>query len=85
MLQPNLNSLLSRRSDPKKQGAVMGVGQSVSSMARILGAGLGLPLLHLRLDVPYCVSAGLMALGLILIVAAARRGADFVPDSPAAD
>ena len=78
MLQPNLNSLLSRRSDPNKQGAVMGVGQSVSSLARILGAGLGLPLLRLRLDVPYWVSAGLMALGLILVIMAAGRGADFV-------
>jgi hypothetical protein len=35
----------------------------------------------MRLDVPYCVSAALMAVGLILVIAAARRGADFIPKS----
>jgi MFS family permease len=79
MMQPNLNSLLSRRSDPNKQGAIMGVGQSVSSLARILGAGLGIPLLKMHLNVPYFVSAGLMAVGLIVVIVAARGGMDYAP------
>jgi hypothetical protein len=77
MMQPNLNSLLSRRSDPTQQGAVMGVGQSVSSLARILGAFLGIPLLRLQFDLPYYVAVALMMLGLALLVAAARRGKDY--------
>jgi hypothetical protein len=76
-LQPSLNSLLSRRSDPAKQGAILGVGQSVNALARILGAGLGIPLLTLDVTVPYHVSAGLMVLGVVLIVAAARGGRDY--------
>jgi MFS family permease len=83
MMQPNLNALLSRRSDPTKQGAIMGVGQSVSSLARILGAGLGIPLLRIRLDVPYGVSAVLMALGLMLLIVAARRGKDYAAEAGA--
>lgn len=75
-LQPSLNSLLSRRSAAEDQGAVLGVGQSVSSLARIVGAGLGNPLLALHLLLPYFAAAGLMALGFLLVIAAARRGRD---------
>jgi predicted MFS family arabinose efflux permease len=77
MMQPSLHSLLSRRSDPHKQGAVLGVGQSVGALARIIGSGLGIPLLRLRLDMPHFVSAALIFLGLFLLVAAARGGRDY--------
>ncbi len=77
MMHPNLNSLISRRSDPGKQGAIMGVAQSVSSMARILGAGLGIPILIYDLSLPYWGAALLMAVGLLVLTAAVRRGGDF--------
>ena len=35
-VNPSLNSLLSRRSDPARQGGILGIGQSISSLARIL-------------------------------------------------
>lgn len=84
MLHPSLNSLLSRRSDPQQQGAILGVGQSVNALARILGSGLGIPLLRYRLDLPYYLAAAMMAAGLVLLVAAARRGQDF-PAAPQPD
>lgn len=77
MMQPNLQSLLSRRSDPARQGLVLGVGQSVSSLARILGAWISIPLLKYGTQIPYMMAAGLMALGLLLVVVASRRGRDF--------
>ncbi len=77
LMQPNLNSLLSRRSDPERQGAILGVGQSVNSLARILGSGLGIPLLKIALTLPYYVCMGLMALGLVLVLVAARSGTDY--------
>jgi MFS family permease len=83
-MQPNLQSLLSRRSDPARQGLVLGLGQSVSAMARIAGAGIGIPLLGLGTAVPYSVAAALMGLGLVLVWWAARSGQDFAPQ-PAAD
>jgi MFS family permease len=77
MMQPSLNSLLSRRSDPRKQGAILGVGQSVSSLGRVLGSGLGIPLLKVGLTVPYYVSLILMVLTLGVILAAVRSGQDY--------
>jgi MFS family permease len=82
-MSPNLNSLISRRSDPSKQGMVMGVAQSVSSLARILGSALGIPMLRAALVVPYLVAAGLMGFGLILLIAASRRGADYAGSAQA--
>lgn len=83
-MQPNLNSLLSRRSDPAKQGAIAGVSQSVNALARILGSGLGIPLLTMDIAMPYYVSAVLMVLGLVLVVAAASRGRDYGTSEPTA-
>jgi MFS family permease len=76
-IQPNVNSLLSRRSDPKKQGVILGVGQSVNSLARIVGSAVGIPLLKLDFAVPYYIDIALMALVVMLIVAASRRGGDY--------
>jgi len=76
-LTPALNSLLSRRSDPARQGGILGVGQSVSALARILGSGIGIPLLKIGATLPFYTAAGLMALGLWLIARAVRGGRDF--------
>lgn len=92
-ITPSLNALISRRSDPTRQGGVLGLAQSVSSLARILGPMAGLPLyksadLAYRIGVvrgatPFWFAAGLMCVGVVLIVAAARSGTDF--GGPAAD
>ena len=80
LMQPSLNSLLSRRSDPDKQGAIMGVGQSVNALARILGSGLGIPMLRGALMLPYLTSMVLMSAALVLIILAARSGKDYSSD-----
>ncbi|HEX3998225.1 MAG TPA: MFS transporter [Pirellulales bacterium] len=81
MMMPSLNSLISRRSDPAKQGSILGIGQSVSALARILGPMLGLPLLEqtifLPIVLPYVVGAVLMAVGLLMIITSARGGHDY--------
>ena len=76
-MQPSLIALLSRRSDPEQQGVIMGVGQSISSLARIIGSGIGIPLLAWHLNMPYGVAIVLMACGVFVIVSAGRRGSDF--------
>jgi DHA1 family tetracycline resistance protein-like MFS transporter len=78
LMQPSLNSLLSRRSDPAKQGTILGVGQSVNSLARIIGAGIGIPLLRAQLELPYYVATALMLIGMVLVVIASRSGRDYV-------
>jgi MFS family permease len=75
--QPSLNSLISRRSDPAKQGSILGVAQSVASLARIVGPLVGLPLLYRAVELPYWTAMGLMGLGFVLILYAASRGKDY--------
>ena len=47
-ITPSLNSLLSRWSDPAKQGGILGIGQSITSLARIVGPMIGVPLFESR-------------------------------------
>ena len=75
-MTPSLQSLISRRSDPAKQGSVLGVSQSVSALARI-AAPVAIPLFYIRPDLPYWVAIGLMAAGLLLLATVARHGQDF--------
>ena len=81
LLQPSLNAMLSRRADPARQGSVLGVGQSVSSLARIVGGFLGVPLLSLATTLPFYVAGGLMVFGLVCIVLAGRGSAQAVGDA----
>lgn len=76
-MTPSLNSLISRRSDPAIQGGILGLGQSASSLARILGPACGVPLLKINVQLPIAVAAVLMSLGLAMIQVASRRGSDF--------
>ena len=76
-LQPSLYSLLSRWTDPSQQGKVLGVGQSVSALARIFGSALGIPLLKGFLYLPYLVGSVLMLAVAVLIAIACQTGRDF--------
>jgi MFS family permease len=77
LLQPSLYSLLSRWSDPGEQGKVLGVGQSVSAMARIFGSALGIPMLKATLFLPYVMASVLMLAVAGMIMLANKSGKDF--------
>ncbi len=79
-IYPSVQALISRRTDPAKQGGIMGIGSSLGSLARITGVlvAMGLHFLYSQ-PTPFWVSAGLMVPALILILAVARRGHDFQP------
>jgi len=76
-MMPSLNSFISRRSDPEKQGGILGIGQSVNSLARIAGSALGIPLLKLNIVAPFIVAAVIMGFGLLLVIVASKSGKDF--------
>ena len=65
-VNPSVSALVSKRSDPSRQGEVMGVNQSFASLGRILGPFLGSVLFQAGAShiLPY-----LSAVGLLLIVA----------------
>jgi MFS family permease len=77
LLMPSLHSLVSRRSDPARQGAILGLAQSLGSLARILGPMVALPMLHVRTTLPYGAGAGLMGFGLLVILFSVGKGKDF--------
>ena len=81
-LTPSLNALISRRSDPARQGSILGVAQSISSLARILGPMTAIPLFFWHQNAPLGVGIGLMALGLVLVVVADARGRDYPGTAP---
>jgi MFS family permease len=58
-LTPSVQALISRRSDPTRQGEILGLNQSAASLARILGPFVGLTLykLHPSHLLPYALGA----------------------------
>jgi hypothetical protein len=79
MVNPSLQSLLSRRSDPANQGGVLGLSQSSASLARILGPLFGNALFGFSIthEWPYWAAAGLMVMALALMAISAKSGKDF--------
>ncbi|WP_010586267.1 MFS transporter [Schlesneria paludicola] len=64
---PALQAMLSLSSGNDEQGEVLGVGQSISSLARIAGPVVGMTLQDRNLAFPYWAAAGLMAIGILMV------------------
>ena len=75
---PSLQSLISRRTSPAQQGHVLGVTQSLSSLARIAGPVLGIRLFAYSPQVPLWSAAAIMAMAALLTIIAVRSGGNFV-------
>ena len=67
-LSPSLQAMLSLRTSDSEQGGILGVGQSISALARIAGPAVGIPLFGLGLTVPYWTGAALMAVGVLMML-----------------
>jgi MFS family permease len=81
---PSLQSLLSLNTPEDEQGGTLGVGQSMSALARILGPLLGLSLHSYNIALPYWVGAGLMGLsGLMIVPLSGAMAAKQTANSPA--
>src|SRR5881409_701885 len=67
-LNPSVSALISRRSDPARQGEVLGVNQSANAMARILGPLVGLSVFDVLPShvLPYSLGAGLLVIVFVL-------------------
>ena len=60
--------LISLNASSAEQGEVMGVTQSVGSLARIIGPILALSLMDLRLELPYLICAFIAIIASILAI-----------------
>src|SRR4029450_7517733 len=77
LMTPSLQSLISRRSDPAKQGGILGVSQSTSSLARVVGPLIAVPLFFQSSPLPYWAAIGIMAVATAIFMLFARRGRDY--------
>lgn len=68
-VNPSVASLVSRRSDPARQGEVLGVNQSFAALGRILGPFMGLTLFNLESShtLPYFAASGLLLIVAMLL------------------
>lgn len=67
-VSPSLQALLSLRTASDKQGEVLGLGQSMSALARIAGPVIGMRMFDKsHVEWPYWVGAAMMGVGLLLI------------------
>jgi MFS family permease len=62
---PSVQALVSRRSDPARQGEILGVNQSANALSRILGPLLGVGLYYL---LPSHVSPYVFSVALLIVV-----------------
>jgi DHA1 family tetracycline resistance protein-like MFS transporter len=77
LMTPSLQSLISRRSDPARQGGILGVSQSTSSLARVVGPLIAVPLFFQSPPLPYWAAMVIMAVSTGIFVAFARQGTDY--------
>lgn len=80
MVTPSLSSLLSRRTPPETQGEVLGVGQSMLSLARIFGPIAGNVLFGIAWTLPHVAAANLLLVAFLLALVLRRAR---VPDAGA--
>jgi MFS family permease len=76
-ITPSLQALVSRRSDPTKQGGILGVSQSTASLARVVGPLIAVPLFFQSPPLPYWAAIGIMAIATVIFLLFARRGTDY--------
>lgn len=71
---PSIMALISRRSDADTQGGVLGLSQSLASLARVVGPAWGGWLYdHYSIVMPYVSAAGMMGVAFLLSLAVLAR------------
>ncbi len=71
-LTPSAQALVSKRADPNRQGEILGVNQSCSSLARILGPIFGLTLYKVDPMMPF-LFGGIIVLAMLPLVSRVRK------------
>jgi MFS family permease len=77
LITPSVQSLVSRRSDPARQGGILGVSQGTSALARVVGPLIAVPLFFRAPEWPYIAAIAMMAAALLVFVLFARHGRDY--------
>jgi DHA1 family tetracycline resistance protein-like MFS transporter len=75
-VNPSVTALVSKRSDPHRQGEVLGVNQSFAALGRILGPFIGLILFNLGFSHTLPYLAGVVTLIVVVTLLPRIRGED---------
>jgi MFS family permease len=72
---PTVAALISRNSDPRRQGQVLGLNQATGAMARVCGPlVLGLCFAHLGINTPFWLAALIVCPAILLALHATKKG-----------
>src|SRR5690625_3364669 len=66
LTSPSLMSLLSQSSPPNVQGSILGVGQSASSLGRVIGPSVSSVLFELNYNLPAMTGVAVVAVGFVV-------------------
>ena len=80
-INPSLSSLVSKRSGIAEQGAIIGLKEGMSSLARILGPFIGLMAFGISPELPFYIGAGTVFL--LALVWRKKEGSQWNPSSHA--
>ncbi|HVJ69219.1 MAG TPA: MFS transporter [Caulifigura sp.] len=76
-LNPALQSLLSLNTSADEQGEILGVGQSLTALARIIGPVVGIPMLkQMGVQAPYWLATAMMLVAVGFLVALKQQPHD---------
>lgn len=73
LINPSLNSLISKSADEKEQGITLGVSQGLGSLARALGPFIGLMSFALSFKLPYLIASTISGLVFIFFFSVYSR------------
>lgn len=76
LTSPSLMSLLSQSSPPNVQGSVLGVGQSASSLGRVIGPAISGLLFEIHLNLPAFTGVLVIVVGIVASIFVKRPGAE---------
>lgn len=76
LTSPSLMSLLSQSSPPNVQGSVLGVGQSASSLGRVIGPAISGLLFEIHLDLPAFTGVAVVLVGVAASIFVKNPGAE---------
>ena len=77
---PNTSALISRSTDPDRQGQMLGLNNAMGGMARLIGPQAALALFGWQPDSPFLVGAAVTAPAILLALSAGRAAGKLAPE-----
>ncbi len=77
---PNSSALISRASDPDRQGQMLGLNNAMGALARVTGPMVALNLFQVNANAPFFIGAAVTAPAILIALAAGRAAIKYAPE-----